>query len=87
VECGGCARFLKFAPQVEPFVSLADQAASETAVLDALCLCDDLKIDLRSDGRTVDFASAKDRQRAPRRLRDLVRQCSHTLAVLIGSNL
>ena len=54
-ECGRCGRFLRFAPQAEPFVGFADNTASETAVLDVLCQCDELEIDLHSDGRMVSF--------------------------------
>lgn len=86
VECGGCGRFLKFVPQVEPFLTLANGTASETAVLDVLCQCDELSIELHSDGRTVEFVTAEDYSRATPRLRELVRQCSHDLAGLMGRN-
>jgi hypothetical protein len=83
-ECGRCGRFLTFAPQVEPFVTFADRAASDTPVLDVLVLCDELGVELHSDGRTVYIPTHEERRRAPRRLRELVRQCSHTLAGLLG---
>src|SRR5262245_20678170 len=48
VECNACGRFLKFAPQVEPFVGFANRTTSETAVLDVLRQCDALGIELQS---------------------------------------
>src|SRR5438270_6668213 len=55
VECGGCGGFLKFAPQVEPFLTFANKTASETSILDVLIQCDALGIELHSNGRTVSF--------------------------------
>jgi hypothetical protein len=64
-------------------LTFANKTASETPVLDVLIQSDELGIDLCSDGRTVSFAHPEDDHRA-RRLRELVRQCSHTLAGLLG---
>jgi hypothetical protein len=83
VECGRCGRFVMFARQVEPFLTFANSTASETAVLDVLCQCDAQGIDLHSDGQTVRFVDPEDHP-APPRLRELVRQCSHDLAGLMG---
>jgi hypothetical protein len=84
VECRGCGQFLKFAPQVEPFVGFANNRASQTAILDVLIGCDGLGIDLTSDGQAVSFTRPEDNHREPQRLRELVRQCSHDLAGLMG---
>ncbi len=64
VECGGCGGYLKFAPQCEPFLTLANRTASETAVLDVLVQSDELGIGLHSDGRTVSFATHEDYRQA-----------------------
>lgn len=81
MECGGCGRFLKFAQQCEPFLTFADRTASETAILDVLIQSDELGIELHSDGRTVTLATP---DRAPPRLRELVRQCQHDLARMMA---
>jgi hypothetical protein len=78
-ECAACQRFLAFVPLVEPYTGMADRAASMTPELDVLITCNELGIDLKSDGQAADFATPADRERAPQRLRDLLRQCSHSL--------
>jgi hypothetical protein len=83
-ECGACQRFIAFAPRVEPYTSMADAAASMTPELDLLVSCNELGIDLRSDGQSVDFASPSDWYHAPQRVRDLLRQCTHSLARKMG---
>jgi len=40
-ECDGCGTGLGFAPQVEPFTTEADAAASDTAALDVLLKCEE----------------------------------------------
>jgi hypothetical protein len=81
VECDGCGLFLQFAPQVEPYMTYADRNASGAAILDVLVQCEELGIELLSDGQTVRF---HDNHRAPPGLRSLLRQCSHDLARLMG---
>jgi hypothetical protein len=83
-ECRRCGGFIKFAPQREPFVTLADRAASGAAVLDVITMAEDAGVVLTSDGRVADFATAEDRRRAPRRLHELVRQCRADLGRLMG---
>jgi hypothetical protein len=84
VECSSCRRWLGFAAEIEPFISLADQSTSMTAALDTLLLANELQIDLRSDGVTADFATPEDYRRAPARLRELLRQCRYRLGHLMG---
>jgi hypothetical protein len=79
-ECAACQKWLGFAPTAEPYTTAADKAASMTPELDLLCSCLELGLDLRSDGQAVDFASPPDWHHAPQRVRDLLRQCSHSLA-------
>jgi hypothetical protein len=83
-ECGRCGASLGFAPTVEPFVFLADGNASATPILDTLVLAAELKVGLKSDGVTVDFATGDDGRRAPPRLRALLNQCRATLGRLLG---
>jgi hypothetical protein len=82
--CGHCGEWLGSAPQIEPYLSRANAAASATPVLDVLTRCEELGIRLRSDGAAVNFASSEDWHRATPGLRNLVRQCRHSLAKMIG---
>jgi hypothetical protein len=82
--CGRCGEWLGSAPHVEPFISLANAAASATPVLDVLTRCEELGIRLRSDGAAVGFAGPEDWKKATPELRNLVRQCRHSLAKMIG---
>jgi hypothetical protein len=82
-ECERCGQFRGFAAQVEPFTTEADAAASATAVLDVLMECEDLGLELRSDGAVAEFAGT-DWHRAPPELRDRLRQCRRQLGRLLG---
>jgi uncharacterized protein (DUF3820 family) len=84
VECGACQKWLGFAPEVEPYISMADEAVSPTAALDVLTTCLELGIELRSDGQVADFATADDRRRAPQPLREKLLQCRFRLGHLMG---
>lgn len=82
-SCGGCGGFLAFAPIVEPYISEADAAASETAALDVLTAFEDLEIELHSDGRTC-WPAPGHRDRVPIALLARLRECGHQLAGLLG---
>jgi hypothetical protein len=84
VECGACQKWLGFAPEVEPYLTLAAQGESPTAVLDVLMTCLELDIELYSDGIVADFATSDDRRRAPQRLREKLLQCRYRLGHLMG---
>ena len=73
-----------FAPHQPPYTTLADAAASPTAVLDVLQECEALGIHLKSDGVVASFATDEDYRRAGPALRDLVAQCRATLGRLLG---
>jgi hypothetical protein len=81
-ECARCRHWVTYLPQVEPYVSQADAAASPTPVLDVLTRLEALGIALHSDGTTCWVRDGWDR--VPPDLRALVKQCSHSLAVLLG---
>jgi hypothetical protein len=83
-ECGACAKFITFTPLVEPYTAAADAAASMTPDLDLLISCCELGIGLKSDGEAADFATPADWHRAPQRVKDLLRQCTHSLARKMG---
>jgi hypothetical protein len=82
-ECGRCRSFCGFAPQVEPFITEANAAASPTAILDVLTRLDDLGVQLGSDGASVWFTGEGARRVTPD-LEAVVRQCNHRLAKLLG---
>jgi hypothetical protein len=81
VECERCGASLTTAPQVEPFLSMADQGTSKTPLLDALLWLDRLGLGVVSDGQSV---QTTDYRRTPIALRRLIRQCGHSLAKLLG---
>jgi hypothetical protein len=83
-SCGRCGKHLGFAPQVPPYTTLADAAASPTAVLDVLTQCEELGIALKSDGQAADFATREDSLWAEPTLRERVAQCRATLGRLLG---
>jgi hypothetical protein len=83
-SCGRCGGSRGFAPQVEPFVTLANAGTSPTPVLDLLTRCEEAGINLKSDGIVVDFATQEDYLRASPGLRVLVRACRSTLGKLLG---
>jgi hypothetical protein len=78
----GCGQVLGFAPQVEPFLSLAERSADPTALLDVLLECEALGVKLVSDGKAVRVTGGRDRLTVP--LRQKLAQCRHGLAKLIG---
>ena len=82
-ECDRCGRTVDYPPCVPPYTDMADRASSPTAALDVLLACEDLGLQLVSDGRAVDVAAA-DRRRAPAALLRRLRQCRHTLARLVA---
>jgi hypothetical protein len=81
-ECRGCRRWLAALPQIEPFVGMANAAASPTAVLDVLIALECLGIEIRSDGQAVQLGRC--RENAPPDLLALVRQCNNQLAQMLG---
>jgi hypothetical protein len=85
-SCARCDRYLGAAPQVEPFVTRANAAASAAPVVDVLIAADDENLVLHSDGVVVDFATPADERRATPALRAALRQCRHTFAGMIGRN-
>ena len=56
---------------------------SPTAILDVLTRLEDLGIDLQCDGRKA-WVSAEDYRKVPADLHVVIRQCSNTLARMIG---
>ena len=82
--CGRCGLPLGFAPQVVPYVGLADAAASAAPVLDVLLWCQELDIALKSDGLVADFATREDYLRAEPALRLKVAECRASLGRMLG---
>jgi len=82
-ECANCGTWRGFAPRRAPFTDEADAAASDSAALDVLTQCEDLGLELRSDGRAADFAGA-DWLRAPPELSARLRECRGQLGRLLG---
>jgi hypothetical protein len=83
-ECCGCGRSRGHAPLTDANRAEADKLASPTALLDALTLCEEHGVQLRSDGAAVSFESGADWARAPDQLRRAIRQANHTLATMLG---
>ena len=81
--CGRCGTWLGSAPQTPEAVAEADARASKTDILDALTRLDDLGIEVCSDGRSV-WAAGDGWRRMPPDLADVLRQCNHRLARLLG---
>jgi hypothetical protein len=71
-------------PHIPPYTTEADANASASPVLDALVRLDDLGVELVSDGRRVWFADPDARRKVPRDLHAVVRECGHTLAMMMG---
>lgn len=86
-DCAKCGARIFFAPQVEPYVSLANATASKMPILEVLNQADELGVTLRSDGKGVVLAGPEDWKRVTPRFRELLRQCQHDLAGLIGKRL
>jgi hypothetical protein len=82
-ECRNCRGFVKFMPETPENVVTADASASPTALLDVLTRLDDFRVNLESDGRRV-WLRWEDMRRVPADLNALVRQCSHSLAGMLG---
>jgi hypothetical protein len=80
-SCPQCKASLGTAPSVEPYTTLADQAASETPTLDALTLAEEEGVKIVSDGAS---AWCEPWGRASERLRQLVRERGNLLARMIG---
>jgi hypothetical protein len=83
-SCSRCGGSLGFAPQVEPYTTLASAGSSPTPVLDLLTRCEETGINLKSNGIVVDFASREDYLRAEPDVRALVRQCRASLGRMLG---
>jgi hypothetical protein len=81
--CAVCRGFMQFAALLPAFIDEANHNASRAPVLDVLTRLEELGIDLVSDGRSVGFPPG-DYERVPADLRELVHQCNHTLAGLLG---
>jgi hypothetical protein len=82
-EYSVCRRRLGHPPSIPPYSTMADAAASPTAVLDVLTRLDALAIELEGDGRRV-WLKYKDYSRVSPDLRALIRSSSHQLAGLLG---
>jgi hypothetical protein len=81
-----CARrgaWLVFLPSRGRYARLADAAASQTAILDALTRLEALGVEPYSDGTRVYFAPG-DHQRVPPDLHAVIRQCGHALAKMLA---
>jgi hypothetical protein len=74
---------LTFLPIVEPFIEHANAAASNTPLLDALTQLEDLGVTLRSDGSSC-WIPYRDLPKVPPDLQDVVHQCNHQLAKMLG---
>jgi len=81
--CRRCDRHLGFAPLFPSVVSQANAAVSETALLDVLIAAHDLGVELRNDGRSVEFASAHYYYRSTPELRRKLGQVRCTLATMM----
>lgn len=82
-SCQQCGNWCGHAPRVEPFITLANAAASPTPTLDAVLLAEEEGCELVSDGAGVRIEPWG---RASERLKDLVRERQHLLASLLGSH-
>lgn len=82
--CARCGGSLGFAPQVEPYLGLANAAAAPSPVLDVLARCEELGVRLRSDGAVADFATNEDWARATPEVRRLLRQCRSLVGRMMG---
>jgi hypothetical protein len=82
--CRRCCKPLGFAPQVAPYIGLANAAASAAPVLDVLLWCQELDIALKSDGLVADFATREDYLRAEPALRLKVAECRASLGRMLG---
>lgn len=83
-SCRRCSRLMGFAPQVPPYTTLADGAASGTALLDVLLAAADQGVELKSDGVTAEFADAESWRRASPTLRQRLKECRSRLGRLMG---
>jgi hypothetical protein len=80
-NCPVCNRPTDYPPVRPPYSTEADANASPTAVLDVLLKCEELGIELHSNGRSV---SVSDYHAVTSDLHVLIRQCRHQLARMIG---
>lgn len=83
-ECSRCGRGVGHMPLCPPFTDRADFEASPVPLLAVLTRAEELGVELRSDGQTVEFATGEDWRRADPELRATLRQCRHTLAKMMG---
>jgi hypothetical protein len=70
-------------PVVEPYVSMANETASETPILDASTRLVDLGVQLHSNGRKA-WIGGDDYRRVPADLHATVRQCAFRLGRMNG---
>jgi hypothetical protein len=83
-RCKQCHRHLTFPPCVEPYLSMANAAASQTPILDALVRLEELGVEVHSDGQRA-WIEYEDWNKVPADLHAIVRQCSHQLARMLGN--
>jgi hypothetical protein len=83
--CARCGAWCGTLPQTEANIAEANRNASPTPVITALVELEALGVELVSDGNSVSYVGDGWRK-VPRELDAIVRQCSHTLARMIGDN-
>jgi hypothetical protein len=81
--CAGCGRGLGFVPSVPPYSTLADEAATQTPLLDVLLQAEEHDVVLVSDGRAAGIAP-QESHNAPAGLRQALRQCRGDLGRMMG---
>jgi hypothetical protein len=82
-ECRTCCRSLGAKPLIPPYTAKADNNASPTALLDALLALEDANLGVASDGKSLTLGV--DLLKASPEVRDLLRQCNHSLASMLGN--
>jgi uncharacterized protein (DUF3820 family) len=82
--CNHCHQMRDHPSVVPPYTTEADANASPTPILDALTRLEALGVEVQSDGRRA-WLRWEDMRRVPADLVALVRQCSHTLAGMLGA--
>jgi hypothetical protein len=81
--CSACGHWMGFSPLVEPYLSLANEAASPTALLDVLTQAGELGVHLKVVNGAAEFASTDDWKRATPELRDRLRECRKLLGGML----
>jgi hypothetical protein len=84
-ECNKCRRTADHPPCVEPYTTMADANASRTPILDTLTRLEELGVPLQSNGKRT-WLRWEDARKVPADVRAAVRQCSHTLAKMVGDS-